>query len=172
MRAFFLVFALTASAVPASGQTSSASTPKGQGVSLYRLTRKDGSVSYLTEYHKKGYFYVVTNLDGKVTQHNVDLVAKIELLTGEEANAIRSGGAGEKSEPGSEAPLARYSARTQARTQARTAPRRRYYAPQPDPVPYSPWSMGATPTGLPLYMGPRGGVYHYSASGNKVYQRH
>jgi len=30
---------------------------------------------------------------------------------------------------------------------------------------------GTTATGIPTYVGPRGGVYHYSASGNKVYQR-
>ena len=30
---------------------------------------------------------------------------------------------------------------------------------------------GTTATGIPTYVGPRGGVYHYSASGKKVYQR-
>ena len=29
---------------------------------------------------------------------------------------------------------------------------------------------GTTPTGKALYVGPQGGVYHYSAGGNKVYQ--
>ena len=32
-------------------------------------------------------------------------------------------------------------------------------------------SIGTTPTGKTLYVGPRGGVYHYSASGRKVYER-
>jgi hypothetical protein len=32
-------------------------------------------------------------------------------------------------------------------------------------------SIGTTATGIPLYMGPRGGIYHYSKSGKKVYQR-
>ena len=32
-------------------------------------------------------------------------------------------------------------------------------------------SPGTTATGIPLHVGPRGGVYHYSASGKKVYQR-
>jgi hypothetical protein len=32
-------------------------------------------------------------------------------------------------------------------------------------------SVGSTATGLPLYVGPRGGIYHYSKSGKKVYQR-
>ncbi len=30
---------------------------------------------------------------------------------------------------------------------------------------------GTTATGIPTYVGPRGGVYHYSASGKKVYSR-
>lgn len=28
-----------------------------------------------------------------------------------------------------------------------------------------------TPTGIPIYEGPRGGRYHYSKSGNKIYER-
>jgi hypothetical protein len=32
-------------------------------------------------------------------------------------------------------------------------------------------SLGTTPTGIPLHMGPRGGIYHYSKSGKKVYER-
>jgi len=31
--------------------------------------------------------------------------------------------------------------------------------------------IGTTPTGKTLYQGPRGGTYHYSKSGKKVYQR-
>jgi hypothetical protein len=30
---------------------------------------------------------------------------------------------------------------------------------------------GQTATGIPTYTGPRGGVYHYSKSGKKVYER-
>lgn len=32
-------------------------------------------------------------------------------------------------------------------------------------------SPGTTATGIPLHVGPRGGVYHYSSSGRKVYER-
>lgn len=32
-------------------------------------------------------------------------------------------------------------------------------------------AVGQTPTGLTIYEGPRGGKYHYSKSGNKVYER-
>jgi hypothetical protein len=31
--------------------------------------------------------------------------------------------------------------------------------------------IGTTPTGKTLYQGPRGGIYHYSKSGRKVYQK-
>jgi hypothetical protein len=30
---------------------------------------------------------------------------------------------------------------------------------------------GTAPTGIPLHVGPRGGIYHYSKNGNKVYER-
>lgn len=46
---------------------------------------------------------------------------------------------------------------------ARTAPRK-------DPPPsYFSGSPSSTATGIPLHVGPRGGVYHYSKSGKKVY---
>ncbi len=32
-------------------------------------------------------------------------------------------------------------------------------------------SAGSTANGIPLHVGPRGGVYHYSTSGKKVYER-
>lgn len=32
-------------------------------------------------------------------------------------------------------------------------------------------TAGFTPTGIPQYVGPRGGVYHYSKNGNKVYSK-
>ncbi len=41
-----------------------------------------------------------------------------------------------------------------------------------DRNPYSEQVTGSTPTGIPAYTGPRGGTYHYSASGNKVYSKH
>jgi len=31
---------------------------------------------------------------------------------------------------------------------------------------------GTTATGIPTYTGPGGGTYHYSKSGNKVYEKH
>jgi hypothetical protein len=33
-------------------------------------------------------------------------------------------------------------------------------------------ATGTTPSGPTTYVGPRGGVYHYSKSGKKVYDRH
>lgn len=42
------------------------------------------------------------------------------------------------------------------------------------PAPAAPRASrpnGTTSTGQPIYTGPRGGKYHYSASGKKVYER-
>jgi hypothetical protein len=41
----------------------------------------------------------------------------------------------------------------------------------PDPWPRGQeTAYGTTPTGIPTHMGPRGGIYHYSPSGRKVYE--
>ncbi len=42
---------------------------------------------------------------------------------------------------------------------------------QSDAAPIGGTSNGTTATGIPTYVGPRGGVYHYSKSGKKVYER-
>jgi hypothetical protein len=39
------------------------------------------------------------------------------------------------------------------------------------PLAMSPSDLGTTPRGFQLHTGPRGGIYHYSKNGNKVYQR-
>jgi endonuclease YncB( thermonuclease family) len=41
-----------------------------------------------------------------------------------------------------------------------------------DRNPYGEQATGSTATGIPTYTGPRGGQYHYSSSGKKVYERH
>jgi hypothetical protein len=43
--------------------------------------------------------------------------------------------------------------------------------PDPQSRPSTSASPGTTATGIPLHVGPRGGIYHYSKSGKKVYQR-
>ena len=53
---------------------------------------------------------------------------------------------------------------------APTSPPRAQSTPTPS-YPSSS-SIGTTPTGNPLHVGPRGGICHYSKYGNKVYQRH
>ena len=128
--------------------------------------------SLLSDRDHKGYFYVVTNLDGKVTQHNVDLVAKIEPLTGEDAKRHPVERSGEKSEPDSEAPLARYSAHTQARTQASYTAQEEALCPAAGPCAILALVDGRDADRPSPDVGPRGGVYHDSASGSKVYQRH
>jgi hypothetical protein len=41
-----------------------------------------------------------------------------------------------------------------------------------DRNPHGERVTGSTATGIPTFTGPRGGTYHYSASGNKVYSKH
>lgn len=61
-------------------------------------------------------------------------------------------------------PTVRGAARTEARTYAR------FDAPAPSTfIDQTASDIGRTPTGIPLHMGPRGGVYHFSKSGRKVY---
>ena len=59
--------------------------------------------------------------------------------------------------------------RTSARNKYRAVDRGSGYVDQTAPA--SGTAFGTTATGIPTYVGPRGGIYHYSASGNKVYQR-
>jgi hypothetical protein len=42
---------------------------------------------------------------------------------------------------------------------------------EPGPQAPAESSYGTTATGIPTYVGPRGGVYHYSTSAKKVYER-
>ncbi len=152
----------------------------------YRLTRTGGEVVYIVSYVKKGQFYHVTDGRGKVTQHFVGSVKSIEPLTEQEAK-LAEGGTGADAAPdlGSSAgsadipydlpsarTTARYTPRTTSRTTARTGARRSYSLDDPLPaLDLSASNIGTTATGIPLHMGPRGGIYHYSKSGNKVYQR-
>jgi hypothetical protein len=57
------------------------------------------------------------------------------------------------------------------RTSAQTASTREAEVEEPKTPASSETSYGTTATGIPTYVGPRGGVYHYSKSGNKVYER-
>jgi hypothetical protein len=149
----------------------------------YRLTRTNGDVLYIVSYEKKGQFYVVTDTEGRVTQHFVGSVESIKPLSEEEAgsagegdNSSYSSGPGSTRHsgsffgPSSARTSAKSTPRTTARNRARTTARRSYN--YPDYLPFldmSASNIGTTPTGIPLHMGPRGGIFHYSASGNKVY---
>lgn len=48
---------------------------------------------------------------------------------------------------------------------------RRETSPPQETAPRESYSGDTTPTGKRIYTGPRGGRYHYSASGKKVYER-
>jgi hypothetical protein len=143
----------------------------------YRMTRTDGNVYLLKSYKQDGRFYTVTDINGKVTTHLIESVLSIRELSEEKLDeAVAT-----YEPPGVSARASsstRTSARTSSRSKARTTARipDPVPVPKPDPPPSSytsadSSSLGSTATGIPLHMGPRGGIYHYSKNGNKVYQR-
>ena len=75
MFALLMAFAL-AGALPEKG-----SAPPG-----YVLTRTSGAVFYVKSFEKKGFFHVITDFGGKVTQQNADLVRSIEPMTAGQAS--------------------------------------------------------------------------------------
>lgn len=65
------------------------------------------------------------------------------------------------------------SSKPKSTTQTKT-PKKQDPDPEPDTVDRNPNGeavTGHTPTGIPTFTGPRGGVYHYSKNGNKVYSK-
>ena len=60
---------------------------------------------------------------------------------------------------------------TSTRAETKPAPATPASPPVADRAPIGETPSGTTATGIPTYVGPRGGVYHYSKSGNKVYKR-
>ena len=175
-------------ASPSFGQSKSSGSPPAPaaGAPGYRMTRRDGHMYLIKRYMKQGTFYVVTDINGKNTSHLIDSVASIEPLTkeqlAEEGPHYETPGASKGPES------ARISARTSARTTARTKARAQDPEPKelefssiPDIPPARPAASsdsftsssgpGTTATGIPLHVGPRGGIYHYSKSGKKVYEK-
>jgi hypothetical protein len=59
----------------------------------------------------------------------------------------------------------------QSKKNVSTSPKKSEVAPSPAPKRSGETEVGTTPTGKTIYEGPRGGRYHYSKSGKKVYER-
>ena len=62
----------------------------------------------------------------------------------------------------------RSSARTGAKTKARTTPRSSRM-PRSEFTNQTQFNIGSTATGIPMHMGPRGGMYHITSGGNRSY---
>lgn len=162
----------------------------------FKITRVGGQVYPVVSYTKKPPWYVFTGIDGKRSNHLISSVESIEPIPEEKADEAV---ADLKSMGDGASVSARLSPRTEARTQARTSFNtlssasessdsssstyrpgasststrvpRSPAPPEPEPDNLSRSNAGYTPTGLPLHVGPRGGIYHFSASGKKVYQK-
>ncbi len=133
--------------------------PKG-----YRLTRTDGSVYLIKDWLKQGSFFVTTDDKNKTTQHLVSSVASIEPLDDEEYKEAAA-----SYTPPATSVGGRRTARTSAPSTSRTRARKRPPDYWPD-VPLYLYGGFVGGTGG-THVGPRGGIYHYSASGNKVYHK-
>ena len=153
----------------------------------FKLTRTGGQVYYFVSYEKRPPMYLLVDTKGKRSTQAIASVAKIEELTEEEIAALSN----KVDETGSvePAPLARTSARISSSSRARTAapsyrkpgfssPRSTNVESVAPPRSTNVESVapriegdgtGYTPTGIPLHTGPRGGIYHISKNGNKVY---
>lgn len=136
---------------PAFGQT-----PSGDE-DVYRVTRTGGQTFIASSYVEQKPWHIFTAPGGKQSRHMSSSIASIVKLDSADAKKA----AGEAIDVES-----RNQARTVARTRARVAART---APPAPPVVESDDSGGGYGSGT--HIGPRGGVYHYSASGNKVYSK-
>jgi len=137
----------------------------------HRVTTTRGEVLNVVSYTKKEPWYSLVLPNLKKRQVLISSVQSIEGLS--EADAIAST---DESGESSAADSADHGPRIEARTVARRSPPRRRPRFSADymssPMPSGGLTGGTTATGLPLYMGPRGGIYHISSGGNKVYQSH
>jgi hypothetical protein len=105
----------------------------------------------------------------------IDSIARIERLTAEQAVRVAN-----KFASVSDSPVTvRNVPRTAARTSVRHRPKmsREAYAQMMSELVNMPMGPsfgfggmpGFTATGIPLHVGPNGGVYHFSSGGNKEY---
>ena len=127
----------------------------------FRMVR-DGAVYLLREHRKEGKNYVVRDVYGKVTSHLIASVTSIEPLTGAQLDEAMVGyetpGTRNKDKPKAKPP-----------TVFVTPEMIREFSIQPPPPPVARSSSDQGSSGQTLHTGPRGGVYHISKNGNKVY---
>jgi hypothetical protein len=105
------------------------------------------------------------NIDsGRIPESSLAFIDPASIQTRPEARAV--------SAPPSTAPSAvPSSAASKAQTDKHAAAASSPQSPVPSKASADKPSGATTPTGAPIYVGPRGGQYHYSASGKKVYER-
>jgi hypothetical protein len=146
---------------------------KEQGIAGYRVTRTRGEVIEVVKVSEKKPWYYFTHATGKMSSQLMVSVSKIEPILQADldkkaavdrelhAEAVKQEKERREEEEKIRLEEFRLAAREEARTKARTEART-----EPAAAGYSTSSSGRT-----NYTGPRGGVYHYSASGKKVYSK-
>lgn len=141
----------------------------------YKVTRTNGQVYYFVDYTKKSPWYIFTTTRGTKASHLIDSVAKVEEIPEPQIKEIEK-----KVDAGlpisSDEPKARTTPRVEARTTARTEPptgRMPDFPPLLGSTGHTRLGSGggtsSSSSSSSTHVGPRGGIYHYSASGNKVY---
>jgi hypothetical protein len=150
----------------------------------YKVTRVGGEIFYVVSFTEKPPWYIFTDVQGTKRNMLKTSVAKIEPLDEETALKVAENAPTAHSSFGTNLYNGpRIEARVKARVAARkrppgvspsssvssSRPRASLVAPSDEPIDQSRSNVGTTATGIPLHVGPRGGVYHYSASGRKVY---
>ena len=166
-------FVYSAARVEAESEPAKSDMLSGLLLPRYRVTRTGGQTLLATAYTKVPPWYVFTDLRGKKINNLVASVETIESLTPAEAAAEAEK---ESRRTVTIAERVGPSPRIEAKIEARSAARLEARMRPPDPFPVATFSGssggGARWSGGGVHVGPRGGVYHYSASGNKVYHKH
>lgn len=146
----------------------------------YRVEPKADEPYVVHDYEQKGEWYVFTDVHGRKSTYPASSISRVVPLEPHQSVAIvdaspSTSGTGHATARTRSGMSIRIGPRIEARTQARLKPpprkRRAPVLPPPAWNPFVGFGAGAgySATGIPLHVGPRGGVYHYSANGNKVY---
>jgi hypothetical protein len=138
----------------------------GQNVPRARVTRKGNLIFYVASYTRNKDWYTFVDTKGAKRTQLASSIERIEDLTPAEAFRLVAAPPEELSPHATRVPTG---PRVAARTRYRSAARQDLYAAQEAMLNQSMSNIGYTPTGIPMHMGPRGGIYHISSGGNKVY---
>jgi hypothetical protein len=121
----------------------------------YLVTRTNGDKYLVVSFEKQPPWYVFTRPNGVKSQQLMEPVESVDEIPPERAREFLA-----RANADREAEAARIAAKLKAKMEAKNPP-------PPDP----PAAVSVAPSTSGVHVGPRGGVYHYSKNGNKVYHK-